>query len=402
MSELRLYARRDSLQDGAGCAWVLLDASGKTQRSGYSLDEVPATRHCRLVLAADLTLALKADLPNLPARKLAAMLPAVAETATLDDAEQLHVVTLGNKAGAPARLAVVRKAWLERLLNQLRGRGLHPGQAVPEYLLLPWSEGEWSVLIHEDGAVARFGEHDGVAIDNGDPPAGIHLALAQGPAPKCIRVYQGSALKAPDVEAWRLALDLPVEFAGKWDWREAAWNDQANLLTGAFTAARGRRDWRALLRPLAIGTALLVLLQVLGMTVHWLSQTREQAGIRAEMRALAERVLPAQAAVVDPAWQVGERLRALRAASGDSSEGSRSLLARLGRAWPHGAAPIPGTVNYAGKGLELTLASADDHWLEELKSAGTARGLAITVEKDASGQALVRIRTAPAGSGGKP
>ncbi len=402
MSELRLYARRDSLQEGVGCAWVLLDSAGRTQRSGYNLDEVPTARHCRLVLAAEMTLALRADLPNLPARKLAAMLPALAETATLDDAEQLHVVMLGDKPGGSTRLAVIRKAWLDRLLGQLRGRGLHPDQAVPEFLLLPWSEGEWTLLVHEDGVVARFGAHDGAALDNGDPPAGLRLALGQGPAARRIRVYQGSALKAPDTEAWSRALDLPVEFAGKWDWREAAWNGQANLLTGDFTAARGRRDWRALVRPVAVGAGLLAVLQVLGMTVYWASQAREQATIRAEMRALATRVLPAQAAVVDPAWQIGEQLRALRAAAGEGSEGNRSLLTRLGQAWPPGGGPLPGTLNYAGKVLELTVAAAEDSWLDELRAAGTARGLAITTDKDGSGHTLLRIRSALTGAGGKP
>ena len=402
MSELRLYARRDSLQEGVGCAWVLLDAAGRVQRSGGNLDEVPAARHCHLVLAADLAVTLPADLPALPARKLAPMLPAAAETATLDDAEQIHVVMLGDKPGGESRLAVVKKAWLERLLGQLHARGLHPEQAVPEFLLLPRSEGEWSMLVHEDGVVARFGEHDGAALDQGEPPAGVRLALSQGTAPTGIRVYQGSALNAPDIARWNEALDLPVEYAGKWDWREAPWNARANLLTGSFAAARGRRDWGALVRPLAASLALLAAIQVGGMALDWAVQRQEQARLRAEMRALAEKALPAHAAVVDPAWQVAEQLRGLRASAGGGGPDSvLTLLARLGQAWPPDSGPLPKTLGYAGRELEVTFAAVDDSWLSQLKSAAAARGLNITAEKADGGQTLLRVRSVAAESGGR-
>jgi len=399
VSELRLYARRDSLQEGIGCAWVLLDAAGRTERSGSSLDDLPAARHCRLVLASDTVLLLAADLPDLPARRLAAMLPAVAEAATLDDAEQLHVTMLGT--GAASRLAVIRKDALARLLGPLRARGLHPDRALPECLLLPWQEGEWTLLLHEDGVVARFGAHDGAALDQGDPPAGLRLALGQAAAPSRIRLYQGSALKMPEAAHWSEQLGVPVEFAGKWDWREAAWNDQDNLLTGAYAATRNRLDWRPLVRPLAGGLALLGALQLAGMTLDWALQKREQAAIRAEMHALAERALPANAAVVDPAWQVSEQLRGLRAATGAEAGGALSLLAQLGQAWSPGGGPLPRTVNYAGGELELTLANADDAWLDQLKGAGTARGLTISADKGDGGQTVLRIRAAAPATGGQ-
>lgn len=397
MSELRLYARRDSLQDGNGCAWVLLDSAGRVERSGANLDDLPPARHCRLVLASDMVLLLEADLPDLPARRLAAMLPAVAEAASLDDAEQLHVTMLGT--GAVSRLAAIRKDALVRLLGPLRARGLHPDRALPECLLLPWQDGEWTLLLHEDGVVARFGAHDGAALDQGDPPAGLRLALSQSAAPSRIRLYQGSALKTPDVAHWSEQLGVQVEFAGKWDWRQAAWNDQDNLLTGAYAASRNRLDWRPLVRPLAGGLALLGALQLAGMTLDLALQKREQAAIRAEMRALAERALPANAAVVDPAWQVAEQLRGLRTATGAEAGGALSLFAQLGQAWTPGGGPVPRTVNYAGEELELTLANADQAWLDQLKGAAAARGLTIDVDKADGGRTVLRVRAAAATTG---
>jgi general secretion pathway protein L len=395
VSELRLYPRRDSLNDGVGCAWALLDANGRVERSGASLDDVPSERQCRLILAAEMVLMLDIELPDLPARKLATMLPAAVEAATLEDAEQLHVVMAAQRDQGHSLVAVTRKAWLQRILGQLRARGIHPEQALPEYLLLPWTQGEWTLLLNEDGVVARFDEHNGAALDQGEPPAGLRLALAQGAAPKCIRLYQGTALKVPDVDRWRQALALPVELAGAWDWRDTPWQAASNLLTGDFAAARGRRDWRALTRPLAIGLALLAGIQVAGMALDWTLQTREQAGIRAEMRALAEKALPAHATVVDPAWQVSEQLRGLRANAGSGgTESALALIGRLGQVWPVGGGPVPLSVKYSGKELELVFAALDAPWLEQLVAAGTARGLAVSTSKGEANTSVVRVRSA--------
>lgn len=399
MSELRFYVRRDGPE--ANCAaWAWLDGSGRAQRTGTGLDELPAERRCRLVLAADTVLTRPARLPDLPSGKLAALLPAAAEAATLDDAEQSHVVLLAPPRGGSAPLAVTRRTVLARALAQLRARDLHPAQAVPEYLLLPWQAGEWSVLANEDGAVVRFDAHTGAALDRGDPPAGLTLALRQGPPPGRIRLFLGSSLTPPDPAAWSAALGLPVESAGRWDWREADWNDAANLLTGNFSAAPGGIDWRALLRPLAFGAVLLAGVQLAGMTLDWLMQSREQAAIRTEMRALAERILPARAAVVDPTWQVAEKLRGLRAGSGGGGDGAMALLAGLGRVWPAEGDLVPRRLDYSGRELVLVLAGAEEAWLAQLTGAGAARGLAVSADREADGQ--VRLRVRATATGGQP
>lgn len=397
MSELRLYARRDTLQDGDSCAWVLLDDTGRLARTGATLDNLPAARRCHLVLAADTVLLLPGELPDLPARKLAPMLANVTETASLDDAEQTHAVLLGPPSGG-GRIALVRRNWLERLLDALRQRGLHPDQAVAESLLLPWRTGEWSVLVHEDGAVSRFGTHAAAALDQGDPPAGLVLALGQLPAPERIRVYQGSALKPPDLERWRSALACPVDDAGRWDWREAPWNPAANLLTGAFAASRTRHDWPALARPLVIGATLLGAIQIGGMSLDWILQTREQDRLQSEMRTLAARVLPAGAAVVDPAWQVGETLRALRGARGGGDASSlMARLARLAEVWPQEGAPIPVSISQAEQNLDLIFKAVDPPWLDRLRAAAATRGLRLSVDQVESGRTRVRIEADPAG-----
>jgi hypothetical protein len=74
-----------------------------------------------------------------------------------------------------------------------------------------------------------------------------------------------------------------------------------------------------------------------------------------------------------------------------------ALMSKLGQAWPPGGDTIPKTLNYSGKVLELSFAALDESWLGQLKAAGAAHALAITVDKGEAGQVLLRIRSVTSG-----
>jgi len=383
MSELRLYLRRDSFQDGTDCAWALLDDAGQLKGSGNQLEVPPRARRCHLVLAGDLVLSLKASLPDLPERRLAPLLPAAAEAATLAEADSLHVALLarGGKGESEATLAVMDDAWFGRLIDKLAGLGLYPDAALPEYLLLPWQEGSWSVGWRGSNSIVRFGPAEGLALDDGEPPVGLALALTQRGHPGLIRVYLGDTMGAPDWERWRSGLAAPLEAAGAWDWRTASWPDLPNLLQGKHAPGNKRLDWLRLLRPLAWGALALAAVQMAGTAVDWGLLSWESAGLRREMHLLAERALPAHAAIVDPSWQVAERLQNLRMAAGNPGPTALvGLLDRLGQAWPAGGSNAQlKSLDYEAGALTVALSEADPAWLDQLKTAAAARGLLVAV-----------------------
>lgn len=386
MSELRLYLRRDSLAEGADCPWALLDDSGQLQGSGQQLADPPRSRHCHLVLAADLVLTLKAPLPDLPERRLAPLLPAAAEAATLAEADTLHAVAMGRAKDGEAILAVVEDAWLSRVLAKLAALGLHPDSALPEYLLLPQSEGSWTVWWRGNNPAARFGKCEGMALDSGEPPVGLMLAIGKHGRPDAVRVFHGDNAGSPDWERWRAALGTPVEAAGPWDWRAAAWPELPNLLQGKHAPGLKRKDWKRLLRPLAWGAVSLAAVQLIGLGVDWALLASENDRIKQEMRVLAERALPANSAIVDPPWQVTERLRSMQTATGSPApDALLGLLGQLSLAWPSFGNIQVRALSYEAGALRATLAEAEASWLDQLKIAAAARGLAITSQEGKEG-----------------
>jgi type II secretion system protein L len=397
VSELRLYLQRDGLHDGLACPWVLLDRQGRIERSGASLADVPRASICRAVIEADRVAMVETELPDLPERKLAPLLANAVEAATLDEPEQLHVVMTGRGPAGKACCAIVSAPWLERLLHKLAEHEIYPDAAVPEGLLLPTQPGVWSVLAQEGSNVLRLDASRALLLDAGDPPVGLQLALARAAAPERIRVYQGSCLRMPDLDAWTAALGVEVEAAGKWDWRRADWLDNANLLTGRLAARRAGMDWTSLYRPLLWGGMALALIQVIGYGLDaWLLQ-RESKALMSEQRKLAQRVMPPQAAIIEPAWQVAETLARMQSAQGQGNPaGLLPLLTTLGGVWP-AAAPKVHSVTYADGALDIVLAGKPAAWVGQLQASAATAGLEIGSGQASGGATLVKVRLAPAG-----
>lgn len=397
MSELRLYLRRDALREAPDCAWSLLGDDGQLRGSGTRLEDLPRARHCRLVLAGELVLAVKAVLPDLPDRRLTPLLPAAAEAATLVEADTIHAVLMAREGQGQARLAVVEDAWLRRVLNRLAELGVYPEAALPDYLLLPWTEGEWSVCWRGAESMVRFGRVEGMSLDDGDPPVALMLALAQRDRPAKLQLLPWAGLPEADGERWREALGVEVESAAPWDWRTCPWPDLPNLLQGRHSPSRSRVEWPRLARPAAWGVLLLAAIQLTGTALDWGLLARESAGIRKEMLNIAEKVLPAHAAVVDPALQVAEQLHGLRVAAGSPSpDALTGLLGRLGQVWPAEAAPRIRSMVFEAGQLSVLVASPEQEWLDQLVVAAPSKGLVVTVqqEKDPAMGTRLNVRSA--------
>jgi general secretion pathway protein L len=383
MSELRLYLRRDAFLEGTDCAWTLLDDQGQIQSSGNQLVDLPRSRRCYLVLASDLVLTVKATLPDLPERRLAPLLPAAAEAATLTEADAIHAVVMERSRGGEATLAVMDEAWLSRVLAKLAGLGLYPESAQPEYLLLPWAEGNWSVGWRSNNSVARFGRCEGMSLDDGEPPVGLVLALAQRGRPQAVKVYFGENAGSPDWDRWRAGLETQAEAAGPWDWRTAPWPELPNLLQGKHAPGLKRVDWTRLVRPVAWGAIALAAIQLVGLSLDWAMLARENSNVQREMHVLAEQALPANSAIVDPPWQVRERLQSMQTVTGNPSPNALvGLLDRLSQAWPKLGNIRVQTLNYEGGALSASLAEADSAWLDQLKAAAAAEGLTVNSYED--------------------
>lgn len=402
MSELRIYLHRDEPRQGRRAAWVWRDADGRIKAQGHDLDELaqrPSTRRCHLVLAADLVTCLPAQLPALPVARLEPVLPAAAEAMSLTEAERLHVALLERDAQGISWLALIDRAWLGQRLEQLAARGLRVDAALPESLLLPLLPGEWSAQTREDGGFARLGRSVGIALDTGAPPAALGLALAAPPggkAPQTLRLYGGHLLPAAALADWQARLGLNIEPMPAWRWEEAGWPESPNLLQGALRPRHKRLEWQPMARTLVLGAAILAGLHLFGTAIASLRLESEQTHLQNELRRLAAQILPAHAAIVDPAWQIQAQLTALRAAHGAGAEDALTRLAQLSALLPAGAPSLRG-LEYADGRIVLRYAAGPAAWTEAFLAALAGAQLGANATPDEDGGMRIAIETTLAG-----
>ena len=270
----------------------------------------------------------------LPGRKRATWaraVPYALEDQLVDEIETLHFALGPTLDGDRLPVAVVAHATLRAWLEACTQAGLTPAAVVPDPLLLPWREGDWSVLLDDRRAVVRTGCWEGYATERDMLELLLNQALAEAGDAKPHRLWIWGGpppqLTEPDVEL--TVEDDPTEplqlLAAGYQPGTAL-----NLLQGSYSrqAQWGRwlRPWRAA----AVLAGLWLLAQGVAQVYdHWRLR-QELVTLRTEMERVFQDAMPGTSRIVNPKAQLETRLRELGSSAGGGS-GFLELLYRGGQ-----------------------------------------------------------------------
>ncbi len=325
MSLLRI---RCSLADApARCQWALAEAGRAPVHGEGRLADLPRrAARVQLVIPAAQVLLTRAHLPAAAKRRAGSVLAFAVEEETLGEPENNFVCRLGRSGDADA-LAVLDRQGLMRWLEAIRKTGHRAYEVHCETLLLPWTQGEWSLAWNGSEGFLRTGRFEGAATDSGDresPPLSLRLALdaaaAHGARPGAIAVHPSAAGAAPDLDAWQRELGVRLRLAGPWDLASAAPDAGVILM-------EERRLWAssagvlARLRPAAWIAGGALAIHGLALVADWSVLAGEQRALRRQMEARFRAAFPDAVAVVDPALQMRRKLADARHAAGQTDGG---------------------------------------------------------------------------------
>jgi general secretion pathway protein L len=330
-------------------------------------------------------------LPRAPAARLRAALVGSLEEALLEDPDNLHfALAPGAAAGQPTWVAVSHKAWLQTHLAALEAAHVPVARLVPSSwpdeppsghfdadadagapLRLTWSHPDGVAQLRLQGTLAR-------SLLGGLPPGGTGARWSASPA------------AAAPAERW---LGSPVvvmtDEQRALQATRSLWNLRQFDLAPHHRGALALRDaWQRFLapgwRPVRIGLAALLVLQVVGLNL-WASQLRGQVQARkVAMDQLLRDAHPQVRSVLDAPAQMRRETEVLRAAAGRPGEGDlESLLGAAAAAWPEGMAPAAG-LNFEAGRLSLPTAAWAPAQREQFSARLRAGGVRVEAQPDQS------------------
>ena len=304
----------------------------------------------------------------LPSRKRstwARAVPFALEDYLVEDIETLHFALGGAVDGGYLPVAVVDRILLSAWLETCDQAGLTPAAVVPDSLLLPWQNDEWSVLLEARRALVRTGRWEGFATERDNLALLLAQALAEAgeTKPRRLRVWGAPATELAETEVELSPEDTPIEplalFASGYQPATVL-----NLLQGGYSRqahwGRWLRPWRA--AAALAGMALLV--QIAGQVYdHWRLQ-REVTALRTEIERTFKDALPEATRIVNPKVQMETRLREL-APSGGS--GFLELLYQGAQPLAHFPNVTLRGLGYRDGQLDLALEGGDPAVLDRLR-----------------------------------
>lgn len=304
-----------------------------------------------------------------------------------EDVENLQVVAGEGDADGRLPLLAVALDYLAALLQDCRANGWQVQAVLPDLLLLPHADGQWTLLADDSGLRLRTGELAGAALE---ADAGLLLRAAaaeQDAQPLQAFIAAGHPEQAA-IAAWAAGAGVELQLREDADSallnRLAAtdWSAEAgNLLQQEFANASAP----LLPRALRIAAVFLLLAFSLQLISEWTRYFyfRHQAGkTQAATVSLYRELFPNERRVVDVRRQMEGHLR-----SGGATSQSLPLLTRIAEAM-QGSGLATQRIDYSGGVFTVDVEARGLGEIDALKQRLEGQGMA------------AEIVSANAGSGG--
>ena len=340
-----------------------------------------------LLAAVDATL-LRMNVPPLSASKLRAALPNLVEERVLADPSDC-LISCSTQPGGMQTVAVTQRAWVELLLQTLRGLGAQRIVILPSQTSLPLLEGQISGALQDMGSTLnlRLSEHEGVGLSIG--AAGLLSTLRALIPSAPVTLFLEEEMRA--IYGAELTVDSGITIKAMNGTQLQMPDMTLDLADGVASAHQSVWDWRPWRWPLLLGAALL-LTQTVALNLDWWHLSRESRDLRSSMKQIYLSAYPKETVILDPLLQMQQKIAAARHDAGlSAADDFDSLLSEFGAAWSTTPPPTSITaIEYHEHKLLISL--KDKVGMDGIKSTLAQRGLELETAPDNERRWTVRSR----------
>lgn len=374
-----------------------MDADAHSLESKAAMDRLlltaaePRANLCFAVPGTDVTL-LSTQFSPAEKKHIDKALPFTLEEQLVSDIDDLHFSTqLLDQSSLCVAICSLQKMhdWQEILADIP-----NLNQWLPEVQLLPWDEGQWTIVLEDNYAIVRLGACEGFSVER-NSLANMLQALVNDTQklPSAVVVY------GQDQKLEETLLPTPVLELMQWrhgDFRAALMlardsHPTVNLLQGVFgrrlPLQRWWREWRLVA---AIFLAAFCLQLVAGYA-NLLSLEQQNITLRQEIEKSARQVFP-RGALSLPEKQVQRELNSLKGTA--QSSGFIHLISRVGEIVAKKSGASIASINYNDKGdeMRINLTAKNYEDVEAIRTAMSKSGLEAVMENSNAQGDQVRAR----------
>ena len=349
--------------------WITTDAGGAPASRIGALAELAAAAQDApvfVVLTGAEARIAATKIPGKAERLVHQAAPFAVEDDLADDLDASHIVCGPELANGERPVAIVGRAILQQLLEPLTGAALRLSGLAPDYLLLPWREGMWTLVQSDAQVLVRTGRYEGFAIECDLLPTVLSKRLSLR-RPTGLITYGEVALPPAVRDLPCTAHPLPAG-ALAWMARDSALSEGLNLLPSAYQHRQVPQR-----RSLQIAAGLLLLAGVLdvGLTmIENTSLTRSLAAQEHAQQVLFQQNFPEITRLVNPEVQAEQTVAKLRA-NASQQISMLTLLRELGSVLQSdvGQGAALTSINFASGVMTVQITAADIAALERLSVA---------------------------------
>jgi len=350
-----------------------------------------------LVVPAEYLNLSRVDFQESERKHLAQTLKYSLEDDLSEDVDKLHLA-MGAASENQVTAALVDRELMQQWLAFFRSAELSIKQAIPETLLIPANDSEWTLVLDDQRCLVRPAEGVGFVSELGNLNLALRLKLDESDQlPSACLIYGTSENReAVTSELPEMLRDL-ADFRNQdyWSLIEQDFQRQShdiNLLQGDFALALPWNKWWRRLRLVAGIAAATIVLELVTGFIAVQSMEKDNLQLRTEIEQVDRQVVP-KGQLPRPLAQVRRKVNALK---GDTGEGFTSLYNRAAAviAESQGVSLQAMTYNERNSELRVTLLAPSFKDIETMRGRMETQNLRaeLTGSSNEGSQTRARLR----------
>ena len=366
--------------------WVMFGSQGEILRAGMdNIAQLPVCNVTEVIVPGQLVSYMQITAPKVSDKKLIEILPFMIEDKLLTPPEDIHTV-ITQRQNNIVTVAIIQKAWLQKLIQALASYHLNPKYIMPDFLLIAHATDTWAIAQKDNTLIVNTGPAQGFALTLADTAADtiinlLNMALMQAePAaqPQQLLIYGEDLYN--NICLWQPPFNISITQTNT-AWKHNIAPAGFNFMQHAFAPQSQMLQGLLKFKPALLTIAVIAALQFVFMCIDYAVKSQRSQQLDKQMVQIFKSTFPEASTIVDAPLQMHRKLEDMKFSSGERvSNDFIPLLAVISKSLGGLSAEKLTALDYQHGRLTLSIRAESATLLEAMRQKLLLAGVAATLE----------------------